>query len=344
MRHLFLFILTLAFLSTIAQDLHFSQFYSVPLNLNPANTGRFKEDYRLNAIYRKQWANINSAFETGAFGAELNFKGGKLNHDKIGIGLLFTNDQIGEGTITNNGFSLSAAYHKTVDAHKRHHVSLGVQGGYNIRSVNTTNFQFGNQYQNYQYNPALSNQENLENLQANFFDVNAGAAYSFTVSKKLTLSTGIAFNQLLRPTSSYLEEPGEKDDVSTRSVINAGADYKIKPFITLYPRILYMNQSNAQNFNIGAYAGFQVGHQKTTTLFGGAFYRGKDAAIALVGLGYKRAEIKFSYDFNVSQLSDVNGAENSGSGHVGAWEISLIFKGIINRGVPSEYTVPCGIF
>ena len=251
---------------------------------------------------------------------------------------------MGEGIITNNGINLSLAYHTIVDAHRRHHLSAGIQGAYNIRSVNSSGFQFGNQYQNYQYDPNLGSNENLENLQANFFDLNAGLAYSFIATTKLTLSAGISFNQLLRPSSSFLEEPGEKDDVSTRSVINIGADYKLNSFITLYPRVLYMNQSKAQNINLGAYAGFKVVHQKTTTVFGGAFYRGQDAAIALVGLGYKKAELKFSYDFNVSNLSDVDGADNAGGGHVGAWEISLIFKGIIKRGVPSEYTVPCGIF
>ena len=41
-----------------AQDIHFSQFYQSPLNLNPAMTGVMNCNHRLVANYRNQWASI----------------------------------------------------------------------------------------------------------------------------------------------------------------------------------------------------------------------------------------------------------------------------------------------
>jgi hypothetical protein len=41
-----------------AQDLHFSQFYNAPLNLNPGLTGVFSGDLRFGANYREQWASV----------------------------------------------------------------------------------------------------------------------------------------------------------------------------------------------------------------------------------------------------------------------------------------------
>ena len=50
-----------SFLS-VAQDLHFSQFFNSPLTTNPANTGFIPDaDYRIGANYRSQWVNVLGA-------------------------------------------------------------------------------------------------------------------------------------------------------------------------------------------------------------------------------------------------------------------------------------------
>ena len=50
-------------LSTLcgAQDIHFSQFYMSPLNLNPAMTGVMNCTQRFVANYRNQWASVLKA-------------------------------------------------------------------------------------------------------------------------------------------------------------------------------------------------------------------------------------------------------------------------------------------
>ncbi len=49
-----------------AQDLHFSQFYHLPLQSNPAATGIFKGDWRVAGIYRNQWASVPVDYRTFA--------------------------------------------------------------------------------------------------------------------------------------------------------------------------------------------------------------------------------------------------------------------------------------
>src|ERR1035441_5781184 len=52
---------TLVFLSSIvyclssAQDIHFTQFFSNPLILNPAQTGNFNGNYRVGFNFKGQW-------------------------------------------------------------------------------------------------------------------------------------------------------------------------------------------------------------------------------------------------------------------------------------------------
>ena len=59
-------LLALGALSISAQDIHFSQFYLSPLNLNPAMTGVMNCNIRLVANYRNQWASVlrSNAYNT----------------------------------------------------------------------------------------------------------------------------------------------------------------------------------------------------------------------------------------------------------------------------------------
>ncbi len=54
----------------------------------------------------------------------------------------------------------------------------------------------------------------------------------------------------------------------------------------------------------------------------------------------------FSYDVTLTDLRKTGTYEGANdSNMVGAWEISIVYKGIFrNHNYASEYTVPCGIF
>ena len=60
MKKIQLAVLMTVFSATIAlaQDRHFSQFYSSPLTLNPALTGAFDGKYRVGTNYRDQWRGL----------------------------------------------------------------------------------------------------------------------------------------------------------------------------------------------------------------------------------------------------------------------------------------------
>src|SRR4249920_776622 len=111
-------LLTLLLLSTIvsvslAQDPNFSQFFASPLTLNPALTGKFDGNFRVAGNYRNQWPSINNAFVTKTGSADFHLLRNNLPEiDRWGFGVLFMNDQNGNGALRTNQFSLSTAYHK----------------------------------------------------------------------------------------------------------------------------------------------------------------------------------------------------------------------------------------
>ena len=63
-RILLMILLLIALRSMHAQDPSFSQFFSSPLNVNPALTAHINSDWRLNLNMRDQWISP-SAYATG---------------------------------------------------------------------------------------------------------------------------------------------------------------------------------------------------------------------------------------------------------------------------------------
>ena len=96
-----------------AQDIHFSQYQASPLTLNPALTGKIKEDFRVGLIHRSQWKSVNSAFATSSVFADINFIKNPLTLDMWGVGLVALNDEIGDSLFSNQTVAVSLSGMKT---------------------------------------------------------------------------------------------------------------------------------------------------------------------------------------------------------------------------------------
>ncbi len=343
MKHLF-FIICIVFSSVVSygQDYQFTQFFSAPLVVNPANTGRFKEDIRATINHRRQWSALNSEFITSAFGADLNFKSRWLKKDKIGAGIMLFQDNLAAGTIRTSAIYASGAYHRMLDLQRRHRLSLGIQLGYSQKSYNLTNLQFSNQYKDFLYNSSLPSLENIDNDRSAYFDGQIGAFYNFILSDKTDFIAGLSFYQLQQPKESLYNNVGNK--IGTRGVYNIGVNQRLGSKLILSPQALYMRQSSAYMLNMGAILTYELNAAINTQLIGGLFMRAKDAAIFVVGARYKSIDCRFSYDATASSLKNAKGAEGTVARPVGAYEFSLNYFGLLRRNHPSDFTVPCGIF
>src|SRR5450631_700374 len=69
---------TLQINKSVAQDIHFSQYYFAPITLNPALTGVYKT-IQATVQYKQQWAVVNG-YSTG--GVTLEFKLNQAKWDK----------------------------------------------------------------------------------------------------------------------------------------------------------------------------------------------------------------------------------------------------------------------
>jgi len=129
---LFLFaFLVLGSTSLKAQDIHFSQFYLSPLNLNPAMTGVMNCNVRLVANYRNQWSSVlkQNAFKTYSASYDQRIAVGR--YDFVGIGGSFWGDKAGESEFSTLQGKLSASYSKKMGGYrsKAHYLVFGAEAG-----------------------------------------------------------------------------------------------------------------------------------------------------------------------------------------------------------------------
>src|SRR5688572_25040889 len=151
-----------------AQDIHFSQFYSSPLTLNPALTGNFNGFYRVSGIYRNQWPGLTAskpAFSTPSVSVDLALLREKIKHGSLGVGVVFINDQQNGKTFNQNSFLASIAYNMGFGPQSKFQLGLGFQGGITMYKMNPGNFEFEdgiivdpNASKGYRYDAGLVNE------------------------------------------------------------------------------------------------------------------------------------------------------------------------------------------
>ena len=323
-------ILVACSLAAQAQDIHFSQFYASPLNLNPSLTGKVNGDYRIAGIYRGQWFSVgDKTYQTPSLSFDMPFIIGKKKKDAIGAGINVVADRTNGGRFNTTGIYLSTAYHKGLGKENKHQLSLGVQGGYVMRQLKSNDFTFGDQITNGQLNGNPTS-ENFANNNRNYPDVNVGLFYNGQLSKKLMFFAGYSFYHLTTPKEDFLAN--SNNELPTRQVVHGGFQWDVAPKFSLYPGVLFQLQQEAQEVNFGNNFGwhFLNKENKKATFFFGGWYRMGDAAIAMLGLEYNRFRVGASYDFTTSELNNANNLR-------GGFEISAIYVGLFNK--PSDNNI-----
>jgi type IX secretion system PorP/SprF family membrane protein len=331
-------------LQLFAQQYNFSQFYNTPLNVNPAFTGNFAQDVKVGLIYRNQWSSLSTTpYETASLGSDINFKNNFLKADLLGAGLLVVNDRSPDGVFQSNIVMLSAAVHQYLDDENRHKISGGLQLGIGINSVNLSDKFFANQIdpRTNSFNSSISSGEDVSALSKTYVNGNIGGAYEFIASKKATLYLSAALFNLTR-----YQEGNINSTVPLKYNGMIGVNYFITDKLSVLPTIFITTQSLRYDLIGGINLSYSFLPKSSKSSFVatlGAWYRVNDAAIVYGGMRFNNIKIGMSYDFTASSLNTISSSFGR-NGLLGAWEISLIYVGFLNRGVPSDVSVPCKIF
>ena len=315
--------------SVYGQDVHFTQYFTSPLTLNPAMTGLVAEDIRLAADYRTQWSSVSpNPYVTGTISYDMAILKGKLPEgDAMGIGLMGLYDKSGSGGLTNTTVGLSLAYHKAFGYDKQQHISFGLQLNIVEKSLDFAKLTFEDM--NVPGSGLIGpTAEHFTTNQLTYPDYNGGIMYSGKVADHVTAYMGYSYYHFTQPVETFLSN--ENHQIHARQTGYLGASFDMNPNTVLYTSALIQNQAAATEVLIGAAVGFILnpGHdpefQKNTIFYLGGWYRYGDAVAPYVGIEWSKMRIGFSYDVNVSSFTPATSG-------VGAYEISLIYFGRINK-------------
>lgn len=263
------------FVDITAQDEHFSQFYALPMHLNPALTGAYDGTYRMSAVYRDQWNNqLTSPFRTFAAGGDTSIPF-KVNRreDKIGVGLFFISDKVSEFQIANNKLNLYGSYHMRLGDKTPSYLGGGIQLGIISRNFNYDNIVFQDQFnQVNEFDQPTSEVLPPNNIAS--FDVSVGINYYVELPKS-ALFIGVAMHHINTPTYSYfskLDLPDPNLDISqelaSRKVFHIGYDKKLNIRTSIQPRIIYQLQGEHNQLDIGSNIEYTFKSQKSGLIFG----------------------------------------------------------------------------
>lgn len=253
------------------QDHMYSQFFDSPLYLNPALTGQFPADLRMNLIYRNQWTSVpgNFSYTTASIDYNIPRFGG-------GVGLMFTRSSEGTAYLKNNAVAATYAYSVGSDDFV---LSFGLQAGVANRSIDYSKLVFDDQI-----DPRLgiipgstSAAESLPYNNKFYFD--SGAGINLALSD---FNIGMAVQHLNRPNESFTGTPvkmqlRETGHISYRWDLNAGDNLYDDEKSYIIPSIVLYKQGPAQSMSAGA----QYKHKSVNV---GLWYRtgGPDGPRAVV--------------------------------------------------------------
>ena len=326
----------LLFVYTQAQDIHFSQFYNSPLNINPALTGIFPEDMRFIANYRRQWQSVPVPYLTFSGAYDQKYAHRALPNGFLGLGLIFNYDQQGVAELKLTQLALSVSY--THQLNEMNLLGIGVQLGTSARAFNTDGLNFENQYNGDIFDPSLSSRENFDNTSRAFMDFGAGLNWHLQLENGFRLDAGFGIFHLNRPEQNFYNQTTAELPFRTAvygigtAVLNERMDWRV--------RLIWQNQQPYREVLTGTSFVYYLNKDRGKEL---AFELGtnyryadeSDAVIPTLGVRYQMWRAEFSYDINLSQFRV---ATNGNGGP----EFSIIYT--ITKVKPPKAFKTCPIF
>jgi type IX secretion system PorP/SprF family membrane protein len=306
--------------TVLAQDPSFSQFFSSPLNINPALTANISGKWRFISNFRDQWIGPASPYTTGTASFDISVLEDKIPEGStFGLGGMMMYDQAMQGALKSSSISLNTSYNITLaDGDATHRLGIGIGGIFANKRVDFGKLSFGEQFSGYGFNTSLPTGESaLANMKP-YLSTSIGALYSITTTYS-NIDIGAAAFHLNKPKQSVLEDPNQY--LAARYVGHANFETYINDQVVLNANGIYQRQQNTSYFSVGAALGyFLTGDPEDIVVSAGVWYWSNNAVIPYFGLMYHNMQFGISYDVTVSKLSRASEKPKS-------FELSLIIRG-----------------
>ena len=323
------------YLSSGAQDIHFSQFHQMPALRNPALAGIFKGDMRATGIFRSQWQPSFGQFQTTGLGIETKTAVSEYSEDFYSLGLLLTNDVAGDARLGKTQILPSFTFHKLLNQEKNLYLSGGFMGGIVQQRFDPSKLRLGDQFVNGSYSQLNPTRQTFNNTNVTYFDIAAGLVIGGELAEKYNYYLGVSYAHFNRPKVAFT--PSNDVRLNSRLGINAGFSTAASDFDYLYFYADYFRMggaSLAQGGVIYTHHLLEEVEDPTYAISFGVFHRINDAVIPMARLDYAKFSFGFTYDVNISKLSAATKFQ-------GGAEATVSYKTFLNTRNSSASKVRC---
>ena len=340
-KHLIFAFLCLSGVTLSAQDFQYSYYQFSPISYNPAFTGAFYGNIRVNAMIRDQLRTVapanNTSFQEVGVGGGVEYQTlsisidgnlpfGFKEGDWISAGINIAKDEAGDLDYKHSFNGISAAYHMTLGKKQNAVLTLGAKYGKYGKGITSTNVS------DYLSPYILSGQINdldVNNLTAQGQDLSIDEANDFMVGLLLSapmgdnsdIRIGISSDHLLAPTLRVSQQMGTSGPITQRldRRINGVVQFytDLTDNITFNPSLVFQSMGESSNILVQSLFSYHMPGKDDLALTFGLGYRMSDNSVLpfYMGADMKDMRIGISYAINMGGLS--------GAGREGGFELGL---------------------
>lgn len=333
LRSLMFFVMLTICGSMSAQDIHFSQFYMSPLNLNPALTGVLNCKTRMVVNYRNQWSPALQGDAYNTYSASYDQKVPVGRTDYFGIGGTLWGDVAGASKFGTTQGRLSLSYAKRMGGYRQSakYLVVGADAAVTQRRIRDGDLQWPTQHDgNGGFDPLLQTGEDFlqgNNLDFLFADLGAGLLFFNVMDKRNNYYVGLAMAHLNQANVSFYNNVVS---LYSKLTVHAGGQFQLKPKLSILPGIVAFLQGEQREVNFGTSLRFAMGNSRTQNQSWqvGLWYRvgtkdtggiHSDALILSTRFNTGQFGIGFSYDSTVSKFREA-------AAFNGSFEFSLVYQ------------------
>jgi type IX secretion system PorP/SprF family membrane protein len=318
-KYFYVLTLILTGMACYSQDVNFSQYFNMGMNLNPAIIAA--DDYvGFTGLYRQtdfvQNVTSNSTY--------LMLDRPLYNSDKRygGVGFSIVSDH-GGGNLPIKYEGANFAYAHNLKISQKSFLSLGLQAGYYQRKLDYSDFSTGSQWiDGNGYNGSLNNGEVYDDLSATGFELSSGLLWYIPIADNdYKAYLGISMYNLNKPDYSFF---GSESQVPLRYMLSGAYQFFEKNKLSFIPQALWYNTYNQNYVDVGMIWKYKFERLKTSNIIGKGsvdlytFYHVNRGLMTGIGINQDRFTFSISYDFG--NFSD-NDVPNNGT-----FEISFCVK------------------
>ena len=283
-----------------AQDIHWTQYYNSPLNINPSLTGLIDGDTRFTGNFRRQWASVPVPYTT--FSGMFDTKLAKISNDKNlwAAGVLINYDKAGDGEMKLFEGSLNGSFTRVLS--EKNFLTLGLQLGFGQRSFNLQNLTFDNQWRGDVFDNTLAINENGLGNSRSLLKLGTGLNFNHATDKRNRFNIGVGILNFNQPNTSYYENTSVslpiRYNVYAQLVKYLGTDWDLK--INALGQLQQEYDEILAGIALKHYVSHKRGNALALQL--GLEYRFDDAFAPVIHLFYNEWIVGFSYDINISDF------------------------------------------